>query len=247
VQLIRSASASSPSTARGETIVARDLPPRSGEIPPDYGAALSAPPVTLNSLSSLALIGVNLLPLAGVSLLGWNLRDLMVLYWAETAVIGLWNSVKLAVIGKWAALIIVPFFLGHFGGFMAAHFMFVYYLFVRDPTATGPEPGVWQAFFELFTPLQAAIVSLVASHGVSFFANFMGRREYLGIKLNQQMAEPYKRVIVMHITVIVGGFLTLISGTPDAALLLLILLKTGVDLRAHLKEHRAREPSKKLA
>ena len=188
-------------------------------------------------MSSLALILVNLLPLAGVMLLGWKLGDLMVLYWAESAVIGLWNSVKLAVVGKWAAFFVVPFFVGHFGGFMAGHFMFIYYLFVRHPGAAGPEPGVWQALFDLFTPLQSAIFSLFISHGISFFTNFIGRREYLGTKLKQQMAEPYKRIIVMHLAVIAGGFLTLALRTPEAALLLLIALKTGADLRAHLREH----------
>jgi Family of unknown function (DUF6498) len=51
------------------------------------------------------------------------------------------------------------------------------------------------------------------------------------------MIEPYKRIMVMHITLIVGGFLTLILRTLQPALLLLIILKTGVDLRAHLREH----------
>ncbi len=237
VELIRAASSSIASAVTAQATRPRTEPLKSGATEADRGPVLAAPPVELSSLSSLSLIAVNLLPLAGVMLFGWKLGDLMVLYWAESAVIGVWNSVKLAVIGKWAAFFVVPFFIGHFGGFMAGHFMFVYYLFVRDPGAAGPEPGVWQALFDLFTPLQSAIFSLFFSHGVSFFANFVGRREYLGTKLKQQMAEPYKRIVVMHVTVIAGGFLTLVLRTPEAALLLLILLKTGADLRAHLREH----------
>ncbi|MGH7887492.1 MAG: DUF6498-containing protein [Candidatus Binatia bacterium] len=237
VQLIRAAISSIPSTVTGQATAPCAEPLESGATEADRDPVLAAPPASINSLSSLSLIAVNLLPLVGVMLFGWKLGNLMVLYWAESAVIGLWNSVKLAVVGKWAAFFVVPFFVGHFGGFMAGHFMFVYYLFVRDPGAAGPEPGVWQALFELFTPLQSSIFSLFVSHGVSFFTNFIGRREYLGAKLKQQMAEPYKRIVVMHVTVIAGGFLTLALRTPEAALLLLIMLKTGADLRAHLREH----------
>ncbi len=237
VQLIRAASSSISSAVTGQTTAPRAEPLESGATEADRGPVLAAPPVAINSPSSLSLIAVNLLPLAGVMLFGWKLGDLMVLYWAESAVIGLWTSVKLAVIGKWAAFFVVPFFVGHFGGFMAGHFMFIYYLFVRNLGTAAPEPGVWQALFDLFTPLQSAIFSLFISHGVSFFTNFIGRREYHGTKLQQQMAEPYKRIVVMHVTVIAGGFLTLALGTPEAALLLLIMLKTGPDLRAHLREH----------
>lgn len=169
--------------------------------------------------------------------MNWKLADIMVLYWAESAVIGFWNVIKLAMVGKWLALLVIPFFVGHFGGFMAGHFLLIYYLFVRGISAGGPEPGVWNALFDLFAPLQSALLGLFISHGVSFFSNFVGRREYIGTELKQQMIEPYKRIMVMHITLIVGGFLTLILRTLQPALLLLIILKTAVDLRAHLREH----------
>lgn len=196
------------------------------------------PPLpSLISPSTLALIGANLIPLAGVLLLDWKLGNVMVLYWAESAVIGFWNVIKLAVVGKWTALLAAPFFVGHFGGFMAGHFLFIYYFFVRGIDAAGPEPEVWTALLDLFEPLWPALAALFVSHGVSFFTNYLGQREYLGMDLKTQMGEPYKRIIVMHLTIIFGGFLTLLLRTPAAALLVLIALKTAADLRAHHKEH----------
>ena len=195
------------------------------------------PPPSITSPSTLALIGANLISLAGVLFLDWKLGDVMVLFWAESAVIGFWNVIKLAVVGKWAALFAAPFFVGHFGGFMAGHFLFIYYLFVRGIDAAGPEPGVWNALLDLFVPLWPALTALFISHGVSFFTNYIGRREYLGMDTKTQMGEPYKRIIVMHLTIIVGGGLTMIFRTPAAALLLLIALKTATDLYAHRKEH----------
>ncbi len=58
-----------------------------------------------------------------------------------------------------------------------------------------------------------------------------------GGELKTQMGEPYKRIIVMHLTIILGGFLTMLLRAPAAALLVLIVLKTAADLRAHRKEH----------
>lgn len=49
--------------------------------------------------------------------------------------------------------------------------------------------------------------------------------------------EREMRIIVMHLTIILGGFLTMLLRTPAAALLLLIALKTATDLYAHRKEH----------
>ncbi len=55
--------------------------------------------------------------------------------------------------------------------------------------------------------------------------------------LNEQMAEPYQRVVIMHVTLIIGGALRLLLNAPLAALILLILLKIVVDLKAHQKQH----------
>ena len=51
---------------------------------------------------------------------GWDLADVMVLFWAESAVVGFYTVLKIAVVGKLMALLVAPFFVGHFGGFMAA-------------------------------------------------------------------------------------------------------------------------------
>ena len=48
----------------------------------------------------------------------------------------------------------------------------------------------------------------------------------------------------MHLTLIFGGWIILLIGMPIGALVVLVLLKTAVDLRAHQREHRAtRKPN----
>jgi len=48
---------------------------------------------------------------------------------------------------------------------------------------------------------------------------------------------PYTRVTLMHVTLIFGGFLVLLLRDPVPVLLLFILIKIILDVRAHLKEH----------
>ena len=233
-------------TIRGAAPASVTLPaeptPVETAAPQQRAAPISMPApqrLALTSPSALALIAANLVPLAGVLLGQWTLGQVMVLFWSESGIIGSYTALKMAIAGKWSALFAVPFFVGHFGGFMAVHFMFVYGFFLDGFAGDGPEPGVQAALTGLFIPLWPALAALFASHGVSFAVNFLGKREYAGATVQRLMATPYKRVIVMHLTIIFGGWITMMLKTPAPALALLILLKIAVDLRAHTLEHAA--------
>ena len=204
-------------------------PPRAAPVPAPAPAAVTSP-------AALALIAANLVPLAGVLVRDWSLADVVVLFWAESAVIGFYTLLKMAVVDRWAVLLAGPFFIGHFGGFMAVHFLFIYGLFVRGFETKGPEPGALDALAGLFVPLWPALVALLASHGVSFAANFLARREYEDQTVSALMTAPYGRIMLMQVTLILGAWLVLALKTPMPALVLLIALKIGADLRAHRRE-----------
>jgi hypothetical protein len=158
-----------------------------------------------------------------------------VIYWAESAVVGLFNLAKIIRIGRWAALFAGPFFLGHFGGFMAVHFLFIYSIFVEGIGGEGPA-GDLSNVFALFVGLWPALLALLLSHGYSFFANFLGQREYEGRTVSQQMSEPYSRIMFMHLVLIFGGGLALVMGEPTFVLLIVIALKIFFDVKAHAKQ-----------
>jgi hypothetical protein len=196
-----------------------------------------AAPVTLASPSTLALIIANLVPLAGTVLAGWSLSDVMVLYWAESAVIGVFNVLRIIRIGRWKAAFAAPFFLVHFGGFMAVHFLFIWSIFVQGMGGESASPGDLQAVGGLFLGLWPALLALFLSHGYSFFRNFIAGQEYRNKTVNEQMTEPYGRIVFMHLVLILGGGLTMVLGEPTPVLLGVIILKIVFDIRAHLKEH----------
>ena len=52
------------------------------------------------------------------------------------------------------------------------------------------------------------------------------------------MFAPYGRLMVLHITIIVGGMAIAFTGAPAAAVAILVLLKTALDVGFHLAAHR---------
>ena len=185
--------------------------------------------------SVLALILVNVLPIVGVLFLDWTIVEVIMLYWSESAVIGIFCLFKMWLIDPWASLIVAPFFTLHYGGFMAGHLLLVYgFVF--------PDEGLMTEYWEggnVASFLTLSFLALFVSHGISFFQNFIGRTEYVARDIREQMGEPYTRILIMQCSLLLGG---VIAGAFDSALpilLLLIVLKTATDLRAHLLEHRA--------
>lgn len=194
-------------------------------------------PKSLYSFSVLLLILVNLIPIAGFWLWGWHLSDVMVLYWAESAVIGFFNICKIALINKWLVLLTGPFFLGHFSAFMAVHFLFIYNLFIQGFDSTEAGDNLLEVA-QTFTALWPALLGLFLSHAFSFFRNFVGDKEYLGRSVKKQMMEPYNRIMFMHLVLIFGGGLAMFLGDSGPVIILVIMLKIVMDVRAHLNQHR---------
>ena len=127
-----------------------------------------APSVSaLSSESAIALVIANFVPLVGVLFFGWDLGEIMVLYWVESGVIAFYTVLKIAIVGKLAALVAAPFFVGHFGGFMTGHFLLIYALFLRGNSA-GRMPGAAAELEAIFIPIWTSIAALFISHGVSF-------------------------------------------------------------------------------
>lgn len=178
--------------------------------------------------SAWLLVLSNLVPLAGVLLLGWDLGTVLLLYWAESAVILVFSLLKLAATAGLAAAFLIPFFLVHAGLFMGVHLMFLLFLFVDRPDAG------WAG---LARDLALGLAAFLLSHGFSFVANHRRRHEAYA-KPQDVMTAFYGRIVVMHLTILFGGWIVLLAGQPVAALVLLVLLKTGTDLVAHLRERR---------
>lgn len=189
--------------------------------------------------STVILILSNLIPLFGVLFLEWNIFSILILYWAETAVIGLYTIFKIIIFHRWKAIVLAPFFVVHFGIFMFGHLIFIVVLFANPDGLSSYNIGNTPSYLlivSLVKPLAIAFSSLVLSHGYSFFVNYVGNKEYLE-RTKDPFFSPYGRIVIMHLTILFGGFLSMILGNAVFALVLMVIMKIIVDALFHMRQH----------
>jgi hypothetical protein len=196
--------------------------------------------------SAVALILANFVPIYGVLFLGWEAFAVILLFWFENLVIGFYNVLKMVFarpddIARWVGKVfMVPFFAFHYGMFCFVHGIFVVVLFGRGTAVSLDNPSVGMFVGALSAAgVTWAAIALFLSHGFSFAWNYVKSGEFRRATIQNLMKQPYARVVVLHVVIIASGFLVLALGMPAVGLVLLVLLKIGVDLNAHLKE-RAR-------
>ena len=108
---------------------------------------------------------------------------------------------------------------------------------LRTGAPTSPDVGA------RLSAIGFAVIVLAISHGISFWFNYIGRGEYLRVTPIELMGAPYARVVVLHLTIIFGAFVSIALGSPVGALVVLVILKTALDLRLHAREHGRRTPT----
>lgn len=149
----------------------------------------------------------------------------------------------------------ILFFCGHFSAFCGAHGFFLVMLLnlgkdqdVLFPSFSGPGP--WPLIQMLFWAISriwqyrpdgffVPLICLFLSHGSSFIRNYLLEKEYLSLTVSELMVQPYKRIMVLHLTMAIGASLILSYGLNSSVALLssLVVLKIGMDIWLHIKEH----------
>jgi hypothetical protein len=101
---------------------------------------------------------------------------------------------------------------------------------------------VRQAIDMLPANMLYAVAGLFISHGISLGYNYFYLGERKRTNLQKLMGQPYGRIMVLHIAVLIGGFLTMALGSPAGLVLILVLMKTGLDVKLHLRERQKNQP-----
>ena len=193
--------------------------------------------------SVIALLLANLVPVAGVLFFGWEVFPLMFLFWSENVIVGGFNVLKMIFagggggLGQASKFFIIPFFCVHYGMFTFVHGIFIVMMFGGGMQNGQGFPGVekfWNVMQE--NHLGWAVLGLIISRGISFATNYIGNGEYKNVFAPMLMAQPYGRILVLHLAIIGGGFLVMALHSPLLGLLLLVALKTLLDLAGHLRE-----------
>ena len=197
------------------------------------------------------LIAANVIPLIGVFLWDWDAVAIVVFYWSENLIIGALTLLKMLYLSPVLGWFSGAFFVIHYGGFCAVHGMLAMSLMGVD--IGDPFDGIGLPFFLIFVELLIGVTrnvfaiapadwlwgfaAIAISHVFSLFSNYFARREYAEQTTRTLMAAPYRRIIVLHLAILFGGWGTVLLGSPLPLLIILIVGKTLLDLRMHLREH----------
>ena len=197
--------------------------------------------------ATLFLIAANLLPVVGVVFWGWDAFVLLMLYWMETAIIGFWTIVRVAaapaasgslrgVPAVLGGLGIAAFFSVHAGIFMIVHFVFLWTLFSGAWSHRIHGVGDFVRLMVLGTGLWFPLIVLFLGRGWALIWPLIAPR--LGLTPAPDAAKGednaigalYTRIIVMQFTILIGAWFAVAAGDGIAPLILLIVIKTVVDL-----------------
>jgi len=204
----------------------------------------------------LSLTAGNLVPIVGVLLLGWEVGVVLILFWIQNGIVGLANIVKIAAAGgpiepprgigrtfrlagvvgsadaPTPALRIANAwsFAFNYGGFWLFHGLFVMLIasgLLFDPAPLPSDLSAW------VPPLSPSVWLGAATLGVLALADLVGwfrAGMHRTTSCVAQSNEPYRRVIPLHVAIVVGSALVLAMGQALALIVVLVVVKTGIEL-----------------
>lgn len=186
--------------------------------------------------SGLWLLGANLITIVLALHEGWDLQELMLVYWGQSVIIGYYNFRRILDLNRFSTENFkmngvrppetektkrqtATFFALHYGGFHAGYLVFLL--------------SEGQGFQGSWLMLFICAVGFYLNHRYSYF-HYREQDQNRTPNIGTIMFFPYARVVPMHITIATGNA---IGPTTTSSLLLFLVLKTAADVVMHLIEH----------
>ena len=165
-------------------------------------------------------------------------------YFMETIIIGIFHVVKLYIVVKkgkpsdpktsdgLSGMGVIPFFIMHYGMFVAIQSIFVFGFFLEE------FPEIKEAFhlidnytFALqLDGMSIIIASLVVTNLGYFYTNFLASEKYKEYSPAELFFKPYVRIFIQQFAVILAGFFFILFSEGIAAAILLLIFRLAVDL-----------------
>jgi len=183
------------------------------------------------------LVLLNAIPIYGVFQWGWKSFDLIFLYWLENIIIGAIMVLRMVVrpyshaVEISLPVFLVPFFTLHYGMFCFGHGKFVIHLFGEgvQPELAGMDiPEIVLPLIEarhLFWPLMGLL-----AYQLLDWVRDISERGLGSDGIRELTTAPYRRIVVLHITILASGFALGSLNEPLVGLLILVVFKTGMDI-----------------
>jgi hypothetical protein len=199
----------------------------------------------------LVLVGlvVDLFPIVGVLLWGWNAVPLVMLYWMENIIAGILTIPRIVIAGATygglgfvAGVAMSVFFLFHYGLFCAVHGTFLMaFIGIGDGTIAEQPPIMMDVPAMFMFGLNSAqhvnyfVYAIIAFQVLVFVWEFLIKGEWKESNPMAEMFAPYGRIIVLHLAIFGGAFALFMLGQPMIGVLALILFRAlyGVVTNSH--------------
>ena len=198
-----------------------------------------------------SLLFFNLLPIIGVLFYNWDIFPVIYIYFLETVVIGFFGLLKIIVaegqdycyeksfIADVLLSQIFPYLnsTSSKGAVVMSYFIssIIFYgiLFGLCLLAFTPQnlALAWNTNYLII------VLGLIISHGISFFQNYIGRKEYYFAVPYGEMIPPFDRVLMMFLVFASGAFTIYQLDSSILLLVALIVLKIIFDIIAHYQDH----------
>ncbi len=199
-------------------------------------------PGPLSRRSIAAIVIGNLIPVVGVLFLGWDAGAILILYWIENLIVGAFTLPRIlsaqgpaaaagSVLGGTsfgARLFMAIFFCFHYGMFWIGHGVFALMLAASFYGEEGlaSDGGPVEAVGGMATGSDAisflvAVGALIVIHGIGFYREWIRSGLWRTATPNAEMFRPYGRLVVLHLTVLLGAFGLASVGAPAWTMLVL--------------------------
>lgn len=186
----------------------------------------------------IALALSNIAPLLGVLLGYWSAFDVIFLYWFENIIIGLFTVCRMTIRPENSTLFAIGglftagFFCLHYGFFTYGHGVFVASFFEEQLLSSSnvTDNDLLQVVAHMLSNqgVQLTIAAMFIAHLIDFVIAY---REKNIDGISVEMFKPYKRIIVLHIAIIFGGFIAMSLNNTLGVALVMIALKVFFDLK----------------
>jgi hypothetical protein len=176
----------------------------------------------------------NLVPVAGVIFLGWDVGQIVVLYWFENIIIGVLTLPRIlsARGGEQAgglngngALGSGCFFILHYGLFSIGHGVFTLVLLGKVSPVDAGDPDS-----DSGTGFLWALLAMAVLHTIAFVRDWVMEGRWRTATPTGEMFRPYGRIMVLHTTVLLGVWGMSELSAPTWTILVLCVTKAIMEL-----------------
>lgn len=200
--------------------------------PAHWARALTQPLVLVG-------LAVDLFPIVGVLVFGWNAVPLVLLYWMENIIAGVMTLPRILIsgasysaLGLIAGLVMSVFFVFHYGLFCAVHgtFLMVFVGFGEGTIAQQPPimmdiPAMFAYGMQSGLHVEYFVYAIIAFQVLVFVWEFLIKGEWKNSNPMAEMFAPYGRIVILHFAIFAGAGALFLLGQPMVGVLALILLR----------------------